>query len=294
MATLASNQQASHTSTKAGDDARGDITIMAKHLGALLCFLYATFFSSMAPAKSEYTFARWRVEPPEITSDAIILNKGDFVQRARLLPWGLIELAEDIRVGKDKKDVIRSGEQLFELSGGTIYKPIPSLSGVFCQMRTFDVASRGMLRNLIIKKRYCLVDHERDGTIDDVVLALYCPYDLPMVSVKLPSGPPTITGSTYRRLPVKDFKDAPMVGIAFNGIAPLDGDPRFIQAFGSGNPIPLFGEKHSRAGDGPGQRISFGGAFTVLHIQGQTVTVRNDKPIPAQPFGIIRTGTCDS
>ena len=142
------------------------------------------------------------------------------------------------------------------------------------------------------KNRYCLVDRERDGQLDDVVQAGSCPYDLPLVAVSVPTGLPTLTGSTYRRLPITDFRDGPTVGIAFSGVLALDGDPRFIQAFGSGNPIPLFGEKHSRAGENPGQRISFGGAFTVLHVEGQTVTIRNDRPIPVQMFGIIRTGRC--
>lgn len=245
-----------------------------------------------ANAKSENAFSLWIVESPEITSEPIILKKGEFLQRARLLPLGLIELTVDTRVGPKEDDVIHAGEQLFELAGGTIYRPARSSAGVFCQMKTFGVVSSGMLGKSVIQSRYCLVDRERNGTIDDVAVAGYCPYDLPLVSIRVPSGPPNLTGSTYRRLPVKDFRDGPTVGIAFSGIAPLDGDPRFIQAFGSGNAIPLFGKKHSRAGDNPGQRTSFGGAFTVLHVEGQTVTIRNDRPIPVQPFGIIRTGLC--
>ena len=245
-----------------------------------------------ARAKSENAFSAWIVESPEITSEPITLKKGDFLQRARLLPVGLIELTADTRIGPKEDDVIHAGAQLFELAGGTIYRPSRSSAGVFCQMKTFETVSKGAFGKSVVQYRYCLVDRERDGTIEDVVVAGYCPYDLPLVSIKVPSGPPTLTGSTYRRIPVKDFRDGPMVGIAFSGIAPLDGDPRFIQAFGSGNAVPLFGEKHSRAGDIPGQRISFGGAFTVLHTEGQTVTIRNDRPIPPQPFGIVRTGPC--
>ncbi|WP_158013877.1 hypothetical protein [Sphingomonas sanxanigenens] len=259
---------------------------------AALCVICSQCLTQAAHAKSETAVSTWIVEPPQITSEPITLTKGDFLQRARLLPIGLIELTADAHVGPNVDDVIRAGEQLFELAGGTMYRPSRSSAGVFCQVRTFDTESKGLIGKTIVSYRHCLVDRERDGQIDDAVLAFSCPYDIPIVGVKVPSGPPTLAGPTYRRLSIKEFRDGPMVGIAFGGIALLDGDPRFIRAFGSGNPIPLFGEKHSRSGDDPGQRTSFGAAFTILRVEEQTVTIRNDRPIPVQPFGIIRTGPC--
>lgn len=266
---------------------------ISKAVRTLLCIFTVTdFFVQAAHAKSEKTFSTWIVEPPQITSEPMTLNKGDFLQRARLLPIGLIELTADTRIGPKDDQVIHAGEQLFELAGGTVHRPRRSSAGVFCQMQTFDTALKGLFGSSTGKARYCLVDRERDGKLDDVVPALSCPYDIPIVSVDVPTTPPTLTASTYRRVPITDFRNGPMVGIAYSGVQVLDGDPRFIRAFGSGNPIPLFGEKHSRAGEGTGQRISFGGAFTIMHVDGQTVTIRNDRPIPVQPFAILRIGPC--
>lgn len=268
------------------------MNIVAAIRGALCLFSFTCFFFHTAYAKSENTFSAWVVEPPQITSEPMTLKRGEFLQWARLLPIGLIELTADIRFGANGENVIHAGEQLFELAGGTIYRPQQATAGVFCQIKTFDVMVKGLFGGGLAQNRYCFVDRERDGQLDNLVVALSCPYDLPLVSVKVPDSPPSLTASTYRRVPITDFREGPMVGIAFNGVVALDGDPRFIQAFGSGNPIPLFGEKHSRAGDSAGQRVSFGAAFTILHVEGQTVTIRNDRPIPLQPFGILRTGPC--
>jgi hypothetical protein len=266
---------------------------MSAVIRSILCFFsFACLFIDTSYAKSENTFSTWIVEPPKITPEPLTLKRGEFLQRARLLPIGLIELTADIHFGANGENVIHAGEQLFELAGGTIYQPLQATAGVFCQIKTFDVMVKGLFGGSLVQNRYCFVDRERDGQLDNLAVAGSCPYDLPLVSVKVPDSPPTLTASIYRRVPITDFRDGPMVGIAFDGIQALDGDPRFIQAFGSGNPIPLFGEKHSRAGDSAGQRVSFGAAFTILRAEGQTVTIRNDRPIPFQPFGIFRSGPC--
>ncbi|WP_374413226.1 hypothetical protein [Novosphingobium colocasiae] len=261
---------------------------------AVLVALSVSVWAQPGYAETEKAFSSWFVEPPRISSEPVTLKFGDFLQKARLLPIGLIEVTQDIPTGQGDGSVINAGEQFFELMGGTIVRPRPGKAAVFCQLKTFGGPFKNFMRSGSVESRYCLVDRDRDGTIDDIFPALSCPYDIPLVGVILPKGQPVLAGVPYRHLPPEEFRDAPTVGIAFAGVSALDGDPRFIQAFGTGRPIPLFGEKHSRAGKTPGQRISFGAAFTILHVDGPTITIRNDSPIPAQPFGIIATGRCPS
>jgi hypothetical protein len=247
----------------------------------------------MTPAygASENYFSIWTVEPAQIGSEVLVLKENDFVQRARLLPIGLVELEEDGIVGPNGVALFHKGEQLFELTGGNVFRPRPMAKAVFCQIGTKSVTGIGLLGKHENRYRTCLIDEQRDGVFDSVVVAGSCFVDFPITQVQLkPKYVRATSAIRYRVVPPASIRNGPGIGIVYSGIAPLDGDPRFVVSFASGAPVPLFGQKHSRAGDAPGQRVSFGGAFTVLSKQQGSIILRNDRPIPAQPFAMVAGG----
>jgi hypothetical protein len=260
---------------------------------AWLALLTAALAAAPASAADRF-FSFWMVEPAAITSDELLLHEKEFVQKARLLPFGLATLEADALVGPTGAPAIRAGEQVFELAGGRGGQPQPTAAAVFCQVKAGEWQGGGLLGGSQFQLRYCLVDNEKDGFFDNAFVTRNCFADFPVLQTKIPKAKnmATLNRLGYRRLPVGDIVEGPTVGIVYNGTALLDGDPRFIQSFGSGNPISLFGEKHSRGGDSPGQRTSFGAAFTILGVEDGAVRLRNDRPIPAQPFSMFSTGTC--
>ncbi len=254
--------------------------------------LAAMLLAAPASAADRF-FSLWMVEPSQITAETLLLREKDFVQKTRLLPLGLVVVDSDVLVGSGTV-AVRAGEQLFELAGGKGGLPKPTSSAVFCQIQAGPWQSSGWLGTQRYQLRYCLLDTEKDGNFDNAFITRNCFADFPIVQTKIPKAKEmaTLNRLPYRRLPVADIRDGPAVGIVYNGTALIDDDPRFAQAFGSGTIIPMFGQKHTKSGDNPGQRESFGAAFTVLGEEDGVVRVRNDRPIPAQPFSMFSSGTC--
>jgi hypothetical protein len=263
---------------------------------AWLLLVSAALAATPASAADRF-FSFWIVEPSQITSDTMLLHEKDFVQKTRLLPFGLAEVESDALVGSSGVPAIRAGEQLFELAGGRGGLPRPTTATVFCQVNAGEWQGGGLYGLLGAHRfqlRHCLVDNEKDGFFDNAFVTRNCFADFPIIQTKIPKAKnmATLNRLAYRRLPVGEVREGPTVGIVYTGNALLDGDPRFVQSFGSGNFIPLFGQKHSRAGDSPGQRTSFGAAFTIVSVEEDAVRLRNDRPMPAQPFSMFSSGTC--
>ncbi len=263
-------------------------------LAAVFCAAFGAS-SVRAKEKAETFFLLWVVEPATIDREKFTVRKGDFVQKTRLLPVGLAEADEDIRLPNGGQLISGKGDQLLQLAGGGVYGIKPTSATVYCQAKAEVRTSKGLIGSSKYESRFCLIDFERDGSFDGAFPVIGCPYEIPLLGLKAPKQGALqhLDGSRYRTVPVAGTRNAPSVGIVYSGIAPLDGDPRFFTAFGSGTPIPLFGEKHTKAGDVSGQRVSFGGAaFTILNKSEKSIEVRNDRPIPSQPFVIVRNGAC--
>jgi hypothetical protein len=259
-------------------------------LSAVLILLQA--FSALPAQAADKYFSLWFVEPSTISGETLILNEGDFVQKARLLPLGLVEIDSDALPLPEGKPALVSGTQFFEMAGGNPFRPRQLASAVFCEVKPNAIVRSGLIAKDTYQIRYCLADMDRDGDFDLAFTWSTCYPDFPLMTVKIPKKTTPLASLKYRKLDVNDVRDSPTVGIVYAGTALINGKPKFYQAFGSGRALPLFGDKHDSRGDVQGQYESAGAVFTVLSIEGKQAKLRNDRAMRARPFAMFSTGGC--
>ena len=261
----------------------------------LFAILVAASLMTPALAGSTKFYSVWQVEPPQPSAEELTLKSGDFVQKARLLPPGLVVVDDPVTDPKTNKTLVEAGEQLFQVSEGQVWRKKDTAGdglGVYCHIKPKRF-KKGVLDVLLGPEdstyRQCFVDVNRDGVFDGFFGSRCGFIPFPLISGKVPADLLPIKGGSYRRLASTDIKDGPMVGIIFRGIAPIDGKPKFGSVFGGGEPINSFGGFGGPKKE-PGQKSEFGALFTVIDKGQGTIRIRIDSGIPAQPFAMFSTG----
>lgn len=249
----------------------------AGRLPALLLALGGGLLVAAQPAVSagRQLMTLWTIEEGAAPSDVRELRSGDYVMRQRLLPLGLAELTEGTATA-GLPDV-EQGSQLIELQGGD--------AAVFC-----DPVIRP--KKLIGHAQLCLVDADRDSRFEGMFLTTSVTKGILTIQGKRPKSPRAIPPVAYRRVDPANFKADLFVGLQYRGNANLLGNHIFEVRYGSAERTGSLSKRiaHKKA-EIHGSREFMGGRFTILDAFGETIRVRIDKPMPAQPFGVLQTTT---
>ena len=260
-------------------------------LGRLVLGLLAPMcLASPAAAGSSPYFSMWFVEPTPAMAE-VAVKRGDFVVRTRLLPPGLIELAEDVVEPGKGKLLARAGDQLFQVTAGRPMRETPAIDlGVYCSFHPEDIGPKGLLavvggRKLVYR---CFVDTDHDGQLDGTVPVGCLAPTVFTIKGKVPAKPGPMTGGAYRKVAPEAIKDGPGIGIIFKGIR-RDGAPELDLVFEDGEVIPSFLSPDGKTGV-KGQRQILGAMVSVIDGTDAAAHLRVDAGFPVQPFIMISTG----
>lgn len=232
-------------------------------------------------------FSMWFVEPTLPVAE-IAVARGDFVIKTRLLPPGLIELADDVVEPRKGKVLARAGEQLFQAMAGSPLRETPGIDlGVYCSFHPEDIGPKGLMaivgaRKLVYR---CFVDSDRDGQFDGIASVSCLSPTLFTIKGKVPAKPPSVTGGAYRKIASEAIKDGPMIGAVFKGIR-RDGAPDLDLVFADGAFIPSFLPPDGKTGVTRRRQI-LGATVSTIDGTDASARLRIDAGFPVQPFVMV-------
>jgi hypothetical protein len=233
----------------------------------------------------------WSVEPTQPLAE-VSVNRGDFVVKTRLLPPGLIELAEDVVEPGRQKVLAHAGDQLFQAMAGKPLRETPGIDlGVYCSFHPEDVGPAGLMGILAGGRKQiyrCFVDSDRNGRLDGVAPNACISGTVFTIKGRVPAKRDPVSGGAYRKLAPEAIKDGPLLGIVFKGVR-RDGAPDLDLAFGNGEIVPSFLSPSGKTGT-QNQRRIFGAKVSTIGGTDAAASLRVDEGIPMQPFVMISTG----
>jgi hypothetical protein len=241
--------------------------------------------SAEVQAKREREFnSVWLVQPSEVPLGIRTIKNNDFVLKQRLLPPSLIRVRTDALDSQTGKVIAAAGTQLFGLS--TDGPPIFCITGV--RDATF-------VKTLLIgggNRQICLVDMDRDGSLDGHFGVGNVIKGLPNISGRRPKTPKPVKGGAYDSLRPDQIEVEYFVGAQYRGNANLGGNHVFEIRYGSAEQTGSLTDRLShKETQVPGSMEILGGRFTILEAGSGTIRVQVDQTFPAQRFGVIQTTT---
>ncbi len=215
------------------------------------------------------------------TGRTVQIKSGDMFMRHRLLPPKAARLNADM-IDAQGKVVIAKGTEMFSLGAGGLI--------VFCEAGPKDPSA---LKSLLVAGGYahdCGIDRDGDGAFESHFKARGVVKGLPSLSGKIPKQPASVTRSGYELIAPTALATTYFVGIEYEGKPLLYNRRNFRISFGNGNKQQSLSDWSYVSGASYPQSLGLlGGRFTILSEANGALTVRIDRDLPPQPFGIVQT-----
>lgn len=230
----------------------------------------------------------WLIAPGEEPAGRRRVEDGGYVFRQRLLPPSLVRLDSDARDPGSGRVVAAAGTQLY----GLVTRGPP----IYCVVGRRDpsVAGQLLLGGMAGNTQICMADMDRDGRFDVRFNVRNQIRGVPNIAGRRPRDPDAVAGGAYSELPPASIATLYFVGVRYEGML------RFTST-----PTPIFriwfGTDESREdlteivrplrGSNPPLVTPLGAQFTVTEMRGSSIEVEISRPIPPQPFAVLRTVT---
>ena len=230
----------------------------------------------------------WLIAPSEEPAGRRRVEDGGYVFRQPLLPPSLARLDSDARDPGSGRVVAAAGTQLY----GLVTRGPP----IYCVVGRRDpsVAGQLLLGAMAGNTQVCMADMDRDGRFDVRFNVRNQIRGVPNISGRRPRDPDAVAGGAYSQIPPADIATRYFVGVRYEGML------RFTRA-----PTPIFqiwfGTDESRQdlteivrpvrGSDPPLVTPLGAEFTVTEMRGNSIEVDIGRPIPPQPFAVLRMVT---
>ena len=201
-------------------------------MAALVAAVVAASASAQSDERAERALREftsvWLVQPSDQPLGARTVNDGDYVFRNRLLPLALIRLTADAVDRESGEVVAAAGTQLFGVM--TRGAPIYCIVGRREPSAVVRILWRGGNRQI------CLVDFEKDGTLDAHFAAGNQIMGVPNFAGRRPRDPDPLTGAAYEELAPDQIAVEYFVGVKYDDVIGLlrrRPTPVFSVEFGS-------------------------------------------------------------
>jgi hypothetical protein len=248
---------------------------------ALAC---ATPATAARRERAEQMTTVWLIQPGEPSQDSRPVHRGDPILEQRLLPSGLATLDAAFDGGEVKRP-FAAGTQLFQV----LYRS----AAIYCAFQY--KAPNGLLAlwsPTTTGTQLCFVDSERDGRFESYFVASNATPSLPGIYGPLPKVLKQMTPLAYSVAEPASFGGDLTVSIVYTGKGLINNVRRYAVFFGSKERRQrLTADEKSNGKDFPLKVEAMGASISILSGSGQDIVARVDRPIPPQPFGVVRTVT---
>jgi hypothetical protein len=226
----------------------------------------------------------WLIQRGEPSQEPRPVHRGEAILEQKLLPAGLATLNQAFDGGEVKRP-FSSGTQLFLVSYRSAavycafqYKPPSTLLALWSPTTTGS--------------QLCFVDSERDGRFEKHFVASNATPSLPGIYGPLPKGLKPMAPLSYSVAEPASFGGDLSVSIDYTGKGLVNNVRRYAIFFGSKDKrARLTADQVSHGKDFPLTVEVMGASISILSGSGQDIVARVDRPIPPQPFGVVRTVT---
>ena len=238
-------------------------------------------------AEREFS-SMWLVQASDQPLGARSVNDGELVFRNRLLPLSLIRLGADAIDQESGNVVAGAGTQLF----GLMTRGAP----IYCVVGRREPSSAMRILWNGGNRQICLVDFEKDGTLDAHFTVGNQVMGVPNFSGRRPREPDALASAvTYESLPPDQIATNYFVGVRYEGVIGLLSrrrTPVFSVVFGSeSSEEQLTGDVRPVRRSDPWLVTPLMAEFTVHAINGDTIDIDVRRNVPPQPFHVVRTMT---
>ncbi|MGZ8997575.1 MAG: hypothetical protein ACXW2T_01840 [Allosphingosinicella sp.] len=258
----------------------------AKFLPSLI--LAASALACATPANAarrerpEQMTTIWLIQPGEPSQEPRPVHRGEAMLEQRLLPSGLATLDSAFDGGEAKRP-LPAGTQLFLV----VYRS----AAVYC---AFQYKPPNTLLALwsptTTGTQLCFVDSDRDGRFEKHFVASNATPSLPGIYGPLPKMLKPMAPLAYSVAEPGAFGGDLSVSIVYTGKGLINNVRRYAIFFGSKDRrARLTSDEVSHGKDFPLRVEVLGASISVLSGSGQDIVVRVDRPVPPQPFGVVRT-----
>jgi hypothetical protein len=242
-----------------------------------------------APASAQSQRERYRMvwlvaDPLDAATGAgqtIRIKSGDLFMRHRLLPVRAARLTSDMVDGNGKL-ILAKQTEMFALDAGGV--------AVFCEAGAQDPSG---MKAVLVGGGYahnCGIDRDGDGRFENHFKARGVVKGLPSLSGKFPKQPSAIAPTSYEAMAPAAMTARYFVGVEYEGKPLLYNRRNFRITFGNDRKQESLTDwSYISAESYPKSLTQLGGQFTVLSEADGMLTVRIDRNMPLQPFGIVQT-----
>jgi hypothetical protein len=226
----------------------------------------------------------WLIQPGEPSPEPRPVHRGEAILEQKLLPAGLATLSEPFDGGEVKRP-LAAGTQLFLVS----YRP----AAVYCAFQYKPPnALLALWSPTTTGTQLCFVDAERDGRFENFFIASNATPSLPGIYGPLPKTLKPMAPLAYSAADTASFGGDLSVSIVYTGKGLVNNVRRYAIFFGSKDKrARLTADQVSHGKDFPLSVEVMGATISILSGSGQDIVARVDRPIPPQPFGVVRTVT---
>lgn len=262
------------------------ITRKARLLIACLCVSIGG--SVTAQPRDDRTFSSvWLIQPGDEALGSRSVRDGEFVFKRKLLPPSLVRLTANAVDAETDKVLVPAGTQLF----GVLSAGPP----IFCQVGIRDAS---LARSLLIgggNRQQCFTDMDRNGALDGHFSFGNAIKGLPNIQGKRPKVPEKVLGGEYQVVPTDQLAHDYFVGVKYEGVIGLARKvqtPVFSVEFGTTGSTEKLSRQIRPVKDSKPFLVSVLGAeFAVTGRKDDVIDIDVRRPIPPQPFGVVKTAT---
>ncbi len=229
----------------------------------------------MAHGEPRHLRNSWIIQPVAPPQGEQALVSGDFVLKQRLLPTGLVELADRIEI--DKLPTLPPGTQLVKVE-------TPN-DNVYCQPSALE---ESFMRGLHL----CFVDSDRDLRFEGWFPARSQTASILNIAGDRPKMPKALPDIAYHDVDTVKMTDVFFIGIERRNYFNIFSAESFMIAFGKdGSLSRITAPVAFKSREMPKQIAILGARFTALSEKDGKMIVSVDEAMPRQPFGIFTTRT---
>ena len=235
----------------------------------------------MAEEDQRFFSSAWRIAASSEPLGRRTVSDGDYVLRNRLLPRSLVRLTADAVEPGSNKVIASAGTQLFGLNSRN--------AAIWCVVGRRDpgIAMRLLVAD-VGNRQVCLVDRDKDGDLDGHFRVSNQVRGVPNFSGYLPRELEPLAAAAYEALTPEQIEVDYFVGIRFEGIALMPARPVFSVTFGNERSRERLSDVVRPRAENPVVKI-MDSEFEIVARNGEALEIEVRRPIPPQPFQVIRT-----
>jgi hypothetical protein len=264
---------------------------------SFLCAGTAALLAAMAPVGSALAAENdrsvtmpWTIQPFSPPDATITAMPGDIVLKQKLLPFGLATLSENATDEKTGNLVAPAGTTLLRLKLTT--------GAAYCVAADPKKTALARAKPGSPFLRACFVDADLDHRFESSAEYDGKAIPLPSVSGRLPKKMHLLVKPVpYAERPVEEYDGGAFVGIRYDGVSGLSGEPVFMDVFGRGDAFDSFNRSWPRSGDGTGSLSKIGSVLLngarleVIENDGRMLKLKIVRSMPTGSAGATQRGS---